>query len=171
MMLHDPGWLFKYFLPLLQYVKNFASNLLSLFMYIQKSIQLLWLHCCVTCMCGLKRWCLTIFFNVVCINRSVLLPHAHISAHRARSGNKKLIFILFFFLNNWICWDGHMITKIIQLCCLSYLTTPRAQQETKAKKKMIKRKQHTQTDKPDNGPFWKDSFFFCFANIMSTLKK
>ena len=158
MMLHDPWWLFNYFLPLLQYVNNFAS--LFIFMYIQKSIQLLcdyivvWLF---LCMCGLKRWCLFFFlfsFNVVCIHRSVLLPATHIPTSLlpelpwAKKKQKKkkqiftLLFFFFFFLTT--CLDGHVIFEITT-AVLSQLSHNH-QSPTRNKKKNWKKGNKTHTN-------------------------
>lgn len=83
---------------------------LFIFIYIQKSIQLLcgyivvWLY---LCKCGLKRWCL-FFFNVVCVHRSVLLPAAHIPTSllpELTQATKNTDIYSFSFFNNLLRWS------------------------------------------------------------------
>lgn len=134
MVLHDPLWLFNYFLPLLQYVKNFASYLFksSLFLCTYKRVSnycvitLLWLYLCV---CGLKRWCCFLFFsllfNVVYsqVSPPPSRPRPHLSAP---SGNQKYRYLFFFFFpfNNLLGWSCDWQDNTAALSQLSQPAVP-----------------------------------------------
>ena len=131
-------------------------------MYIQKSIQWLWLYCWdYLSRCGLKLQSL-FFFNVVCIHRSAFTDaHVHTSVIRAPSGNEKCRFFSPFLFNNHVCRDGETIAKIIQLC---YLITTRAPEETNGKDDQ--KEVNTKTYKPDSRwSLLKWQLFFFFSII------
>lgn len=125
MMLHDPWWLLIFFLYYSMLITLPVIFLSFYFMYIQKSIQLLWDYIVVwlyLCLCGLKRWCL-FFFNVVCIHRSVLLPATHIPTSllpelpQATKNTDINIYIYFFLLNKLLWWscDSRANTAVFSL--------------------------------------------------------
>lgn len=103
------------------------------FMYIQKSIQLLWDYIVVwlyLCSCGLKRWCLYLLVCSVYSQVSPLPSHpqSQFLSTWTPSGNGKYRYIciyIFFSLKkkspNWS--DDHVTIEIIQLCFLRCLTT------------------------------------------------
>lgn len=155
---------------------------LFIFMYIQKSIQLLCDYivvCLYLCMCGLKRWCLFFSLFPQCSVYSQVSPppdhpHSHFSAPGAPSGNGQYrylcFFFFFFFFNNLLGWSGGSRDNTAGLFQLSQ---NHHQSQTGHKKKIIKRKQNTHKliNQTQDGPFSKDSHFFCFANITAALKK
>lgn len=159
----------NYFLPLLQYVNDFASYLFKSFYFYVHTKEYpitVWLHCRVTVSLHVV-WSSDAFsLNVVCIHRSVLQSATHISAPRAPSGNGKYrhCFILTTEFAEMITWQPRYYSWVV-----SFLTPgPNSKRKKVTERKHNIYKLISQTQ---DGPSWKDSIFFCFANINLTLKQ
>lgn len=113
-MLHGP-WRFSYNLPLLVrwWMPVISFNILY-FMYIQKSIQLLWAYIETVSLLGwsgLKRQC-HIFLSVVCIHRLVLSPTTHMPLHLQTKKNTEVPVIHFFVCFKLPWWSQDSNTDV-----------------------------------------------------------